>query len=138
VKLTDFSRNLQADAIGTAFDGGTGILEGRTGAAPTNAGDALTGTVVYTVAIPSDSFGAASAGVVSKAGTWQDASADNAGTVGHCVMRKSGDTTGASNSVPRVLLTVGAGSGEVSHDNLVIGAGQVVTVNTFTFTQPAS
>lgn len=138
MKITTNVRNALADILGTIFDGGTGIIEGRTGSPPTNAGDALTGTVVYTVAMPSDTFGAAAAGVVSKAGTWQDTAADADGTVGYCVMRKSGDTTGADETVPRVLLTVGQGSGEMNHQNLAINTGQQVTVTAFTFTQPAA
>lgn len=140
MKLTDASRNLQADAVGTAFDGGTGILEFRTGAMPTNAGDALTGTVVATVTVPSDSFGAASAGAVAKAGTWEDTSADASGTVGYAVLRLSGDTTNADNTVRRILFTttVTSGGGEIELQNLSINATQSVTITSFTITQPAS
>jgi hypothetical protein len=139
VKITTASRDIQADAFGGSFDT-TCIIEVRTGAAPTNAGDALTGTVLATISCGADAFAAASGGAAAKNGTWQDASADASGTAGYAVMRKSGDPAGADNTVPRALFTVSAsgGGGEIEFQNLNIAVTQQVTITSFTVTQPAS
>lgn len=139
MKMTTFLANFILDSgLNTAFDT-TGIIDGRTGAAPTNAGDALTGTVLYTIPMAAAAFGAAAGAVLTGSSVpWTDTSADASGTVGYAVMRLSGDaTTGsADGTLKRILLTVGAGSGEMNHDTLTITAAQQVSVTSFTFTQP--
>lgn len=137
-----FSTKLGAvvlDCIGNAgaginFDSGT--LEIRSGAAP-GPDAAATGTVLVTITTPADAFAAASGKSMAKAGTWQDTSADNAGTAAHFRLRQSGDTNGATGSADeRIEGTVGQGSGDLSLDNTTIAAGQSVTINTFTLNHP--
>jgi hypothetical protein len=84
-------RNAQADAIETTT-GTAPTLELRTGAPPANPAASDTGTVVATMTLPSDWLAAASAGVKTLLGTWQDASADATGRVGHYRI-KAGATT---------------------------------------------
>lgn len=124
--FNDGMRNRLADSSGTAFDGG--VLEIYTGSAPADAGEA-TGTLLASITLPADSFGAAASGVASKAGTWS-ATAAASGTAGWARFRNTGDTW-------RMDVSVGMGAGELSLDDTAIVAGGTVTVNTFTITQPA-
>lgn len=75
-------RNAAADAIET-ITGTAPTLELRTGAPPADCATADSGTLLASMALPSDWLAAASAGAKSLLGTWQDASANAAGTVGH-------------------------------------------------------
>lgn len=123
-------------AAGIDFD--SGVLEIRTGAAPgPNAADG--GTLLASITLPGDAFGAASSQQVAKAGTWEDTSADASGTAAHYRIKQSGDTGGATGGTDeRIEGTVGQGSGDLSLDNTSIAAGQTVTISTFTYSMPES
>jgi len=143
LRLSTGFRNTKQDS---AFNGGTGkqfdsgVLEFRTGSQPTTADDAPTGTLLASMTLPADAFGASSAGAVAKAGTWQDASADNAGTAGWFRLRESGDGGGSSSTDRRIdgAITATGGGGQIELNNVVIAAGQQVTQDTFAVTQPAT
>jgi hypothetical protein len=127
IQLAVSTRNARLDAIET--DAGTSaILKIRTGAQPANCAAADSGTVLATLNLPSDWMAAASGGVKSKSGTWQDASADAAGTAAHFRVYKSDGTTCILQG------SVGQGSGDLSLDNIVIAVSQVVTVTQFDLT----
>lgn len=115
------------------------ILEIRTGSPP-GPNAAATGTLLASLTLPASAHGAPSGGSVSLAGTWQDASADNAGTAAHFRIRASGDANGADATQKRVEGTVTAtgGGGDLTLDNTSIAAGQQVTVSSWTLTKPAS
>jgi hypothetical protein len=117
--------NARLDAIETAI-GVSPTLEIRTGAAPANCAAADSGTVLATIALPSDWMAAASAGSKAKAGTWQDASADATGTAAHFRI-KAGATC-------HIQGTVGIGSGDLQVDNTSFAAGQSFTITSFTIT----
>lgn len=123
--------------MNTAFAGG--ILELRTGARPASAGDAPTGTVVATIVLPNPAFGNAANGAVALAGVWQDASADAAGVVTWARFRTAADTGVGGNVEERVDVSAGMpGSGaDLILNNTNIAAGQQVTIDAFTFTEPA-
>lgn len=129
VKISAAVKNARLDAIETAV-GVSAVLKLRTGAPPTNITDADTGTVVATLSLPSDWMAAASAGSKAKSGTWQDTSADNAGTVGHFRIYASDGTTQHIQGT----VTATGGGGDMTLDNNVLTAGQQVTINTFTLT----
>jgi hypothetical protein len=112
------------------FDNGT--AEFRSGAAP-GADNTAGGTLIASVLLGADAMTAASAGSVSKNATWQDLSADAAGTIGH-VRFKSSDGL----KVLECTVTATGGGGEVTVDNTVLTAGQQFTVTGFTVTCPAS
>lgn len=76
------ARNASLDAIETHI-GVSPTLEIRTGAPPANAGAADTGTVLASMALPSDFMAAAAGGSKGIAGTWQDLAADATGRAGH-------------------------------------------------------
>lgn len=131
-RLSTAARNAAADAIADLIDvGGAGTMRVRTGAQPTNVGDADSGTLLGTVTFSATAFGASSTGVVTAASITSDTTADNSGTAGHFRLYK-GD--GAIHSDG----TAGQGSGDMNFDNNVIVAGGVIAVSSMTITVPIS
>ena len=82
-------RNAWLDQIETTT-GTAPVLTIRTGTVPANCAAARSGTVLATLDLPSDWMLAASDGVKQLSGTWEDATADNAGTAGHFSVDKAG------------------------------------------------
>lgn len=139
LKLSTGLRNSMLDTgLGTVYDGD--VLEIRSGAMPVGADDAVAGTVLASITLPADAFAAAASGEIAKLGTWEDTSADAAGTAGHFLFREAADTGVASTTAKRVYgtVTATAGGGDITLDNTSIAAGQVVTITAFKFTQPAA
>lgn len=141
--ISTFLRDKIADAVcnagaGINFDSGT--LQIRSGAAP-GPNAAVTGTLLASITLPADAFAAASTGACAKAGTWQDASADAAGTAAHFRIAQSGDAGGATGTTDERIegtVTATGGGGDLELDNVVIAAAQTVTITSFTVTMPAS
>lgn len=123
------ARNAQLDAIETAI-GASAILRLRTGAPPATCATADSGTVVATMTLPSDWMAAASGGSKALAGTWQDASADAAGTAAHFRIY---DSTGTTCHMQGTVTATGGG-GDMTLDNPVLASGQQVTITGFTLT----
>ena len=121
------ARNASLDAIEAAI-GTSPTLELRTGAAPANCAAADSGTLLASMALPSDWMAGASGGSKALSGTWQDSAADAAGTVGHFRI-KQGGTCHIQGSV-----TITGGGGDMTMDNPVLAIGQQVTVTAFTIT----
>lgn len=124
---TQFSvaaRNAAADAIETAI-GTAPTLEIRTGAQPANCAAADAGTLLASMALPSDWLAAASAGAKALLGTWQDASADAAGTAGHFRIKQ-----GATCHIQGTVTATGGG-GDITLDNAVLAVAQQVTITSF-------
>jgi hypothetical protein len=122
-------RNARLDTVEGTI-GLSAILKIRTGAPPANCAAADSGTVLATVALPSDWMAAASGGTKSKSGTWQDVSADAAGTAGHFRIYDSG---GATCHIQGTC-TITGGGGDMILDNTNFAVGQVFTVTGFTLT----
>lgn len=122
-------RDAQNDAIETAV-GVSAIMKLRTGAAPATCATADSGTVVATLNLPSDWMAASSSGVKAKSGTWQDASADAAGTVAHFRIYASDGTTCHMQGT----VTATGGGGDLTLDNNVVSSGQTVTITSFSIT----
>ena len=130
LRIDTDAQNAIADAMGDAFNSGT--LEIRSGSQPASANDAATGTVLATISLPADAFGAAAAGVASKAGTWQDAAADADGTAGWFRM------TGPGGETLDGSVTATSWGGDMELDDVNIVQNGTVTVTSFTITAPAS
>ncbi len=124
-------RNARLDAIETAI-GVSAVLKIRTGAAPANCGTADSGTVLATLNLPSDYMAAASGGTKAKSGTWEDLSADAAGTAAHFRLYASDGTTCHAQGT----VTATGGGGDMTLDNVVLASGQQFTVTSFTVTEP--
>ena len=121
------ARNAALDAIETAI-GVAPTLEIRSGSVPANCAAAATGTVLATISLPSDWLAAASAGAKTLLGTWQDASADAAGTAAHFRVNQ-----GATCHVQGTVTATGGG-GDMTVDNTSFGVGQQVNITAFTIT----
>jgi hypothetical protein len=130
-QLSVAARNALLDAIETAT-GVSAILKIRTGAPPATCATADSGTVLATANLPSDWMAAASGGTKALSGTWQDASADAAGTAGHFRIYDSAGTTCHMQGT----VTASGGGGDMTVDNAVFAAGQVFNVTSFTLTAP--
>jgi hypothetical protein len=113
-------------AAGVNFNSGT--IHIRTGAAP-GATAAATGTVLATIALPADAFGAPSGRTVSKAGTWEDTSADATGTAGHWRM-----TDASSTYVIEGTVTATGGGGDMELNSTSVSTGLAVTITSFSYT----
>jgi hypothetical protein len=129
IQLSTLVRNARLDAIETQI-GATAILRLRTGAPPADCGTADSGTIVAALTLPADWMAAASGGAKAKTGTWEDLSADNAGTVGHFRIYDSGGTVcGIQGTV-----TISGGGGDMTLDNNVVAALQAITITSFQLT----
>lgn len=122
-------RNAKLDAVESTI-GASAVLKLRTGAPPANCAAADSGTVVATLSLPSDWMAAASSGSKAKAGTWEDTSADNAGTVAHFRLYASDGTTCHAQGT----VTNTGGGGDMTLDNVAVNAGQAITITGFTLT----
>lgn len=127
------TRNALLDAIETDI-GTSAVLKIRTGAPPADCGTADAGTVLATLNLPSDWMAAAASGSKAKSGTWQDASADAAGTAGHFRIYDSGGSTCKMQGT----VTATGGGGDLTLDNAVLASGQNVTITGFTLTAPGA
>ena len=132
-RLSTDARNKACDAIVDDIDtgGGAGKILIRTGAQPTNVGDADTGTLLGTLTFSATAFGAASTGVATAAAITSDTSADASGTAGHFRIKDFADNIHSDG-------TCGLGSGDLSFDNNVIVAGGVIAITSLTITVPIS
>lgn len=129
IQQSDTVRNAKLDAIETAI-GTSAVLKIRTGAQPANIAAADSGSVLATLTLPSDWLAAAAAGVKSKSGTWEDLSADAAGTAGHFVIYASNGTTRHMQG----SVTATGGGGDMTVDNTVFAAAQAFTITAFSIT----
>jgi hypothetical protein len=129
-QFSDSVRNARLDVVETTV-GTAPVLQFRTGAQPVNCAAASSGTVIATLTLPSDWMSAASGGVKSLLGTWQDLSADATGVIGHFRVFDSGLTTCHMQGD----CTNTGGGGDVQLQNVNVNAGQPITVTSFTLTE---
>lgn len=133
IQLAVSTRNSLLDAIETEI-GTSAVLKVRTGAPPATVATADSGTVCLTMTLPSDWMAAAASGAKAMSGTWQDTSADNAGTGGHFRIYASDGTTAKMQGT----VTIAGGGGDMTFDNNVFAAGQPASISTFTLTAPGA
>ena len=129
IQLSTAVRSARLDAVETTA-GASAVLKIFSGSAPANCAAADSGTVLATLSLPSDWMNNASGGSKTKNGTWQDLSADNAGTAGHFRVYDSGVTTCHIQGT----VTASGGGGDMIVSTVSFTAGASVTVNTFTLT----
>lgn len=123
-------RNAKLDVIETTI-GAAPTLTLWSGSAPATTATANSGTKIAEMTLPSDWMAAAASGSKAKSGTWSDTSADNAGTVGY--FRIYNVATPTRCEIQGTVSNTGDG-GDMTLDNNVVGAGQSITINTFTLT----
>ena len=129
IQLSVAVRNARLDAFETAV-GTSAILKIRTGAQPANCAAADSGTVLATLTLPSDWMAGASGGSKALSGTWQDASADAAGTAAHFRIYDSGGSTCHLQG----SITITGGGGDMELDNTNLNTGQQFSITGFTLT----
>jgi hypothetical protein len=129
IQLSVSVRNARLDAI-ESTTGASAVLKIRTGAQPATCATADSGTVLASMTLPADWMAAAASGAKAKSGTWEDTTADAAGTAAHFRIYASDGTT--CHMQGTVTLT-GAG-GDMTLDNTNIAAGQTVTITSFSLT----
>lgn len=127
IQFSVLGRNAMLDSLETE-GGASAILELRTLAPPTSCAAANVGTVIATMTLPADWMAAAASGAKAKAGTWEDLSADAAGTVGHFRIFKSDGITCI------IQGTCGEAATDMIINNAAVNAGQSITVTGFTLT----
>ena len=128
IKLSTGVRNARIGAVESAI-GASAVLKIRTGTVPANITDADSGTVLVSITLPADWLGAASAGVVTKLGTWQGTGAA-AGTAGHFRIYAADGTTQHMQGT----VTITGGGGDMTLDNTSIAVSQTVTISGFSLT----
>jgi hypothetical protein len=121
------ARNAAADAI-EATIGPAPVLEIRTSAPPASCAAADTGAVLATLNLPTDWLAAASAGAKALAGTWQDVSADAAGTAGHFRIKQ-----GATCHIQGTITATGGG-GDMTMATTSLSVGLEVNITAFAIT----
>jgi hypothetical protein len=129
IQFSTTVRNARLDSIETTMST-SAVAKIRTGSAPATTGAADTGTVLATLSLPSDWMSAASGGAKAKNGTWQDTSADAAGTAAHFRVYASDGTTCHIQGT----VTATSGGGDMEVDNVVFAPAQQFTITTFTLT----
>jgi hypothetical protein len=129
VQLSVAVRNARLDAIETTIST-SAVMKIRTGAQPADVATADAGTVLATLSLPSDWLAAASSGSKAKSGTWEDTSADAAGTAAHFrIYASNGTTAHIQGSV-----TATGGGGDLTVDNVVFAAAQAFSITSFSLT----
>ena len=130
-RINTAARNLQADSLARAFDGGT--LRLYTGSQPSSANDSPPGILLVTINLPTPAFGDASSGVAAKAGEWVGV-AVNSGNAGWFRMVGSGGVSidGA------VTETGGGGEMVLQTEDAAVLIDESVTIASYTLTQPGS
>ena len=129
IQLSTAVRNARLDEIEVEISTAP-ILEIRSGAAPANCAAADTGTLLASMTLPSDWMAAAAAGVKGLSGTWEDASANAAGTAGHFRIK---DSTGTTCHIQGSISASGGG-GDMILQNTNIALGQPITITQFDLT----
>ncbi len=136
---TGFRNAMLNSGLATLFDNGFIDIYSGTIPADANAAEGA-GTKLAQVDLPSTALAAAADGSKDLTGTWQEASAIAAGTAAWARMYDSNHTTGASTTAVRIDMEVTAdgGGGDLLLSGTVIGIGDAITIDTFSFTLPLS
>lgn len=132
-RLSTNTRNKACDAIVDEIDAGSGAgtIAIRTGAQPTNVGDADSGTLLGTLTFSDPAFGSASTGTATASAITSDTSADNSGTAAHFRIKDSSSNIHSDG-------TCDQGSGDLNFDNKTIVAGGTIAISSFTVSVPIS
>ena len=107
--------------------GASPVLEIRTGSPPSDCNASDSGTVLATLALPTNWMNDAASGIKTKAGTWEDSSCDATGTAGHFRLKQG------ANCDAQGTITATGGGGDLTVDSINFTAGQNFTITSFSF-----
>ncbi len=128
VQYSTAVRNAILDAI-EVVTGSAAKLLIYTGAQPANCAASAAGSLLATIALPSDWMNAASGGTKTLAGSWSVA-ASGTGNAGHYrIVDNAGTTCHEQGSI-----TATGGGGDITLDNISLASGQTVTITAKTIT----
>lgn len=132
-RLSTSARNAACNGVVDLLDAGAGAgtCAIRTGAQPTNVGDADSGTLLGTCTFSDPAFGNAATGTATASSITSDTNADASGTAGHFRLKDSDANIVADG-------TCGTSGTDMVFDNNVIVAGGTIAISAFTVTQPIS
>lgn len=119
-------RNGILDSIETTI-GASPLLRILSGAVPADCATVQSGTLLATLTLPADWLNAAAAGVKTLLGSWTVAAAA-AGTAGYYRILNSAGTVAHEQGT----VTATGGGGDMTLDNVVIAAAQVITITAYT------
>jgi hypothetical protein len=131
IQLSVAVRNALLDAIEAAI-GSSAVLKLWAGTLPANCAASDTGTEVAALSLPADWMANASGGAKVLSGTWSESAADNAGTVAYFRIYASDSATCHLQGT----VTAAGGGGDLTLDNVVVAAGEPISITGFTLTAP--
>lgn len=131
LQLSTAVRNAMANQI-EATAGAAPSLVIRTGVPPANCGAADSGSVLATLALPSDWLGVASGGAVALAGSWTG-TISASGSAGHFRVMQGG-TCHAQGTVSQRAADGGTGDLQLDRASVALVSGDGLTVTGFTVT----
>lgn len=149
IRLSTQLRNNLAGTTGFASTFANGVVEIYSGSQPASADAAVTGTLLGVITLGSGAFtpgsptngltfAAASGGAVSKSGVWS-CSGLAAGVAGWFRLKGNAvDAGGVSTVLPRLDGSVAVSGADMNLSNITFFVNAPVTVDTFTWTQPAA
>lgn len=127
IQLSATVRNARLDQVETTI-GVSPTLKIFSGAEPVNCAAADPAGLLLSIPLPADWMAAASAGTKSKLGTWS-ASASGTGTAQSYRIYDAGAVCHIQGSC-----SLGGGGGDMTLDNTNMQSGQVITVNSYSWT----
>lgn len=131
-RYTTTVNNARLDAIETSIGTAPNLLI-YTGGVPSGGPSAApTGSLLVSIALPSDWMAAASSGTKAKSGTWS-ATASGTGTAGYFRIT-NGSPTDVGQIQGNIDTTGSSPTPDMGLDNTSISSGQTVTVSTFVIT----
>lgn len=149
IRLSTGTRNALCSTAGFSSIFANGIIEVRTGTQPATADAAATGTLLGTVTLNSGAFtpgsptngltfNAAADGAVTKSGIWSMVGVA-AGTAGWFRFKGNAlDNDLASTTLPRMDGSVAVSGADMNMSNISIAVSSPSTVDSFSYTQPAT
>ena len=149
IRFSTGLRNNLAGTTGFAATFANGVIEVYTGTQPATADSAVSGTLLGTVTLASGAFtpgtatngltfASASGGAVAKTGVWSFNGVAT-GTAGWFRLKGNAtDAGGASTTLPRLDGSIATSGADLNLSNISIVTSAPTTVDSFTWTQPAS
>lgn len=140
VRISTGLRNLILDSgLATAFDT-DGRIDIYTGSQPAAANDDVSGTLLATLSLASDSVTAgAASGVLTFASITSDTNVDASGTAGWARIYDASEGVGGSSTTKkRIDLAISTSGSDLNFDSVTFVAGGTAAISSLTVTLPAS